>query len=171
MWGNSFVEKCVINSESELYLLKRYILCYPDMTLEVLLCVKYQVFVSLSCLSKHFHWFIQEGQEKSWGVQHCERKGVWNSWVQFACRHARSQKTMSSSIECMKKNLKQGGQSYKRFAKSRSRSHEKWPTVVASLMLIACLVVESIQRWFLYLCWPSIKVKVIKTSMSTLWHP
>ena len=39
---------------------------------------------------------------------------------------------------------KQDGQAVSTFAKSRSR--KKWPTVVASLMLIAYLVVEIIQH-------------------------
>ena len=40
--------------------------------------------------------------------------------------------------------LKQDGQAIEAF--SKSRSHKIWPTVVASLMLIACLVVQIIQR-------------------------
>ena len=41
-----------------------------------------------------------------------------------------------------KRKRKKDGQTIYTFAKSRSR--KKWPTVVASLMLVACLVVEII---------------------------
>ena len=43
---------------------------------------------------------------------------------------------------------------YTSFAKSRS--NKKWPTVVARLMLIACLVAESIRRWLFCLCRPTV---------------
>ena len=42
---------------------------------------------------------------------------------------------------------------------------KKRPTVVVSLMLVACLVVEIIQRWFCAFAdqlWPWIKVKIIR---------
>ena len=58
---------------------------------------------------------------------------------------------------------------HKMFSKLQSRSCTKWPTVVASLMLITCLVVEIIQRWMFSLAdplWPCIKVKVTEMSMS-----
>ena len=47
--------------------------------------------------------------------------------------------TKSRSLE-----LKTMIKPYKHFL---SRSRKKWPTVVASLMLVACLVVEIIQHW------------------------
>ena len=48
----------------------------------------------------------------------------------------------------------------------QSEGHVKkneWPTLVSGLMLIACLVVKSIQRWSFAIC---IQVKVIEMSMS-----
>ena len=52
----------------------------------------------------------------------------------------------------------------------RLKSQEKKrPTIVASLMLVACLVVKIILHWIFAFAdpqWPCIKVKVIKTSMS-----
>ena len=58
-------------------------------------------------------------------------------------------------------------QPYKPF---QSQGHIKnCPIVVASLIIIACLVVEIIQCWFFSFVnslWPCIKVKVIKMSMS-----
>ena len=59
----------------------------------------------------------------------------------------------------------QVGQAIYTFTKSRSRK-QKWPTDVASLVLVACLVAESIQRWYFAFVdplWPC--VKVIETSM------
>ena len=63
---------------------------------------------------------------------------------------------------------KQDGQAIHTFATSRSR--DEWPTVVASLKLVACLVVEIIQDWifpFADPLWSCIKVKVIETSIHT----
>ena len=63
----------------------------------------------------------------------------------------------------------QDEQAIQTFAKSRSMSRKKWPTVVASLMLIAYLVGESMRRWFFGFAdplWSCIKGKVVKTSMS-----
>ena len=59
------------------------------------------------------------------------------------------------------------GQATSTFSKSRSR--KTWPTDVASLMLVACLVVGLIQRWIFAFpnpLWPCINVKVIATSTS-----
>ena len=61
----------------------------------------------------------------------------------------------------------QDGQAIYMFAKSRSR--KKWPNFVASLMLVACLVVKIIHHWIFVVAdplWPCIKVKVIEASMS-----
>ena len=55
---------------------------------------------------------------------------------------------------------------YKRF-QSQSHEKEKRPTIITSLMLIACLVVEIIQHWIVVFAdplWPYIKV--IETSVS-----
>ena len=43
--------------------------------------------------------------------------------------------------------LEQDGQAIYTFAKSRLMSRKKWRAVVASLMLIAGIVAESMQRW------------------------
>ena len=57
---------------------------------------------------------------------------------------------------------------------SHGQGHiKKGPTVVASLMVIACLVAENMQRWFFAFAdplWPCIKVKVIKTGYPQVYR-
>ena len=77
-------------------------------------------------------------------------------------------------ISIFQLNYKQAGQTIHIFAKSRSRSCRKWPTYVASWMLIACLVSESMHRWlfaFANPLWPCIKVMVIKNEHEHIWYP
>ena len=41
-------------------------------------------------------------------------------------------------------------------SKVTPRSHKKWPAVVACLMLIACIIEDIFQRWFVCLCRPTV---------------
>ena len=41
--------------------------------------------------------------------------------------------------------------------KVKVKVQSKWPTVVASVMRIAFLIAESMQRWFVCLCRPAVK--------------
>ena len=62
---------------------------------------------------------------------------------------------------------------YKRFQSQGHVQKREWPTDVASLMFVACLVVEIIQRWFfafVYPLWPCIKVKIIETKNENMCH-
>ena len=52
--------------------------------------------------------------------------------------------------------LEQAGQAIKMFSKSQSRSYNKCPTVVPSVMLIACLVVDMIQCCIVFLWQPTV---------------
>ena len=68
------------------------------------------------------------------------------------------------SILEKKKKKKKDGQTISTFSKSSSR--KQWPIVAASVVFIACLVVEIIQRWIFAFAdplWPCIKIKVIET--------
>ena len=82
-------------------------------------------------------------------------------WVKRSTplKRSRSRRIRRRKEEEENKKIKQGGQLIYTLAKSRSRSRNKWPTVVASLTLIACLIVESMQRWFLLLPLPKKKKK------------
>ena len=92
----------------------------------------------------------------------------------FRCQNIRSENKQKNKLA--KPSQRQGAIEMSKSIiikplQSHGQRHvNKWPTFVVSLMLIACLVADSMQRWFVFAfadpLWPCVKVRVIKTSMS-----